>query len=74
VFVDDGPQGGVLVQWEATEEVLELGGEEDLDEEGQELGEGSVEGDEGFDWVAGAGVDGSEDELEVQGQVLSQLL
>jgi hypothetical protein len=70
VFADDGRHGAALVRGEATEEVVALGDEEVLGDEGQELAKGGLEGDEGFVGVAGAGVDGGEEGPEVLGQVL----
>jgi hypothetical protein len=69
MFLNNGPQGAAPVRREATEEVLELGSEELPDEEGPYLGEESLEGNEGFEGVAAAGMERGDDPLEAKGQL-----
>jgi hypothetical protein len=67
--VEDGVQGVALFRGETIEEVLQLAGEDGAEEDGPELGEDGLEGDEGFEGVAGADVEGDGDLLEVKGHL-----
>jgi hypothetical protein len=70
MFVEDGLDAAATLGWEATEEDFQPGEEQVFGNEGQELGEGDLEGDECLDGVAGAGMDGGDGALEVSGKSL----